>query len=1022
MQLYEMKPGKKSGYQKQSLITILTGLSCCADRRVYSLLAHYFYSPDEDISCTAVRAAASEKNLEVISHLFHLVERAKLPVKIEAIRAFSIINDPITVDKLLNYFSLFQETELKREILEAVNSIFASHRRVAELNRGILIEENQVTELKEVAVEGLVEIGDFDSLSYYIAHASSRIQKKVFLKILKKDSAPASDFLKQLEKCANTFESDVLGIFLCAYLLKSSNPKNNFLLAFLQNSKKEAIRSFLHALSHHIECVVSVKKVLRLLLLMPLRDTDTEEHVNRIIRAVLELTKRRFPRAKNELMSLTAVHLEAIFSKLSKSSLLLKNWQERSGLLAVFFSRFCEKYLSEPLIRDIQRFFKEDNGRNPEELMGRIREELKAAGKNGANQFEKFVPLFTEPERIKRYSTFSIVKHINTENPALLGRLCRVIKVIGWLEVRSAVKKIWQVLAFAREERIEHLEITCLVTQCELQAKNAVLEFQDFFRTAPKNRKLLRGFILGARFLPPKDVFDTLYSLLFKPDIDIGTKYRVLDTLKSMDLKGIEKVSSHLYRLYDESNDAELHSMAGEIISRYCDSTIFHTLMELTRKKARSAKLSGIHILKELGRRDKNAPMDVITNRLYLLLDDADRQVRVEALFALIELKDDYADKIVKDWIESNDATVLPQVIIRLKDRLTSQLFPHLLSLVHSTKTPIHDTLREAFPEICGGKYRGEARRILVEYLDHFSKEIISRHTGEKSPALDEKESLIHHPKAEFRFRREHSQVLTVFFIDIVGYTNRSTRVDMSSLISLVKTFEDIVVPVISGYNGHVIKKMGDGILAVFRHPVNAVLASIEIQDEMKNHNRYTVDEERFFVRIGLHTGPVIKKDGDIYGDVVNIASRMESAAKPGEILITEETFVDVEPYVQCRSAGKIEAKGIEGGVKAYIPERVFEITQKMLCVKKENSDALLDAGGNNTMEKLKEALFSPRFRAPGVPSHVKELFPLLQELFSDMSTVIDEFATDYHEEYLVKRYLQDKWDEMMGKLGDTKD
>ncbi len=1022
MKQFEKNVGKPSGSQKQNLITILTGLSHCADRRVYSLLNHYFYSPDDDISCAAIRAAASKKNLEVISHLFHLVERAKLPVKIEAIRAISAVNDPIAVEKLLNYFPLFQEIELKREILEAAVSIFAAHSRVAELNRGILIEEKQSTELKEVAAVGLVEIGDFESLSYYITHAPPRIQKKVFLKVLKKDSVPASDFLKQLEGCAHTFESNVLGIFLCAYLLKSSNPKNNFLLTLLQRAKKETTRSFLHTLSQHLEHIVSVKKVLRLLLLMQSRDNDTEEQIDRIIREVIELTKRRFPRAKNELMSLSTVHLEAVFAKLSKGSLLLKNRKERSGLLAVFFSRFCEKYLSGSLINDIQRFFKEGPPPKPEDLVNRIRKELRAAGRNGENRFEAFVPLFTENERIKRYATYSILKHINPENPVLLGRLCRVVKVTGWLEVRSAVRKIWQVLAFAREERIEHLEITCIVTLCELQAKNALLEFQEFFSSSSKNRKLLRGFIRGARFLPPQEVFDTLYSLLFKPNIDTGTKYRILDTMKSMNLKGIEKVPSHLYRLFDESDDAELHSMAGEIISRYCDSTIFHTLMELTRKKVRSAKLSGIYILRELGKRDKNVPMDVLTNRLYLLLDDADRQIRIEALFALLELEDDYADKIVRDWIESNDATVLPQVVIRLKDRLTPQLLPHLLSLVHSSKTPIHDTLREAFPEICGGMYSGETRRILVEYLDRFSKEMVSGYAGEKSPSLDEKESLIHHPKAEFRFKREHSQVLTVFFIDIVGYTNRSTRVDMSSLISLVKTFEDIVVPIISGYNGHVIKKMGDGILAVFRHPVNAVLASLEIQDEMQSHNRYTVDEERFFVRIGLHTGPVIKKDGDIYGDVVNIASRMESAAKPGEILITEETFVDVEPYVQCRSAGRIEAKGIEGGVKAYIPERVYEMTQKILHVTKSNADALLEEGGNNTMEKLKEALFSPRFRAAGVPSQAKALFPLLKELFSDMSNVIDEFATDYHEEYLVKRYLQDKWDEVMGKLGKKKD
>ncbi len=62
----------------------------------------------------------------------------------------------------------------------------------------------------------------------------------------------------------------------------------------------------------------------------------------------------------------------------------------------------------------------------------------------------------------------------------------------------------------------------------------------------------------------------------------------------------------------------------------------------------------------------------------------------------------------------------------------------------------------------------------------------------------------------------------------------------MSSLMNLVKTFEDIVIPSVEGYNGHIIKKMGDGILAAFRHLINAALASLDIQEEVNSHNRYT--------------------------------------------------------------------------------------------------------------------------------------------------------------------------------------
>ena len=191
----------------------------------------------------------------------------------------------------------------------------------------------------------------------------------------------------------------------------------------------------------------------------------------------------------------------------------------------------------------------------------------------------------------------------------------------------------------------------------------------------------------------------------------------------------------------------------------------------------------------------------------------------------------------------------------------------------------------------------------------------------------------------------------------------------------------------------------------------------MEIQEEVHNHNRYILEEERFFVRIGIHTGSVIRKDGDVYGEVVNIASRMETAAKPGEILITEATYSDIKDFVQCRLLGKITAKGIKEGIQAYTPERVFEETRKLLQVRKNNHDAFLQIEENSVFEKLKESLFSPHFHLPQGFEHQEGLLSHLQGLFVDMAQAVDEIANDYHEEYLFKRYLQDKWDELCEKF-----
>ena len=177
--------------------------------------------------------------------------------------------------------------------------------------------------------------------------------------------------------------------------------------------------------------------------------------------------------------------------------------------------------------------------------------------------------------------------------------------------------------------------------------------------------------------------------------------------------------------------------------------------------------------------------------------------------------------------------------------------------------------------------------------------------------------------KLEFKFRRENTQVLTVFFIDIAGYTERSSTVDMSSLMKLIKAFEEIVGTSIAEHRGSIVKKMGDGILAVFKHPLNATMAALEVQKKIGDYSSMRVEQEKFQARIGLNTGQVIRKDNDIFGEVVNVASRMQSAATPGDVLLTEATFQEIRDYVRCTELGKIQVKGIKEAITAYSPEEV---------------------------------------------------------------------------------------------------
>lgn len=319
-------------------------------------------------------------------------------------------------------------------------------------------------------------------------------------------------------------------------------------------------------------------------------------------------------------------------------------------------------------------------------------------------------------------------------------------------------------------------------------------------------------------------------------------------------------------------------------------------------------------------------------------------------------------------------------------------------------------------PELCQGSFAEELRQSLLDTLAAVpgGKAMVDLSAV---PALVEvqSESLLGQAKLEFKFKRENTQVLTVFFTDIVGYTEKSSSIDMSSLLKLIKAFEDIVVAAISSNRGTIIKKMGDAILATFKHPFNAAVAALSVQQRIGEYNRLRVDQEKFQVRVGLNTGPVIRKDNDIFGEVVNVASRMQSAASPGDILLTEGTFVEIRDYVQCTELGKIQVKGIKEAITAYSPEEVKVDLSKIQRAGNTEGDApqLRDA----SMEKLKETMFAPSFKVPAGKATAGAIADFIRDIFAEISRAVEDVASDYHEEYAFKKYLQEKWDQLIEKL-----
>jgi TolB-like protein/Tfp pilus assembly protein PilF len=186
---------------------------------------------------------------------------------------------------------------------------------------------------------------------------------------------------------------------------------------------------------------------------------------------------------------------------------------------------------------------------------------------------------------------------------------------------------------------------------------------------------------------------------------------------------------------------------------------------------------------------------------------------------------------------------------------------------------------------------------------------------------------------------REHlvRRLTAIFAADVAGYSRLTGMDEEGTHVRLKEHLRVLIDPKVAAHRGHIIKNTGDGFLAEFNSVVDAMRCAVDVQRGMAERNSDVPPGDRIEFRIGINVGDIIEDNGDIFGDDVNIAARLEAIAEPGGICVSDDAHRQLRDKLDIvfDDAGEQNLKNIER------PVRVFRVMDRVAAGRQRPTLAL---------------------------------------------------------------------------------
>jgi class 3 adenylate cyclase/HEAT repeat protein len=895
------------------------------------------------VALSALEAVGAIGDARSFPHLSRLLSSAPEPVQCGAARAMGMLRLPAGVALLIRILKTTRSEKLRREILGALANAAPQDKDVLGILHQVARAPMASASARAHAAGLLLQIGGERALEELLSDSREEILFQVLLSA-SESAAKSTEYGGAKSTEYGGAKSTEYGGALvprivahCAPLFANLPIPDRALLAGL--AARQALPESASVISHALaDAHVEVRRAAYACI-------GTEPHhaalipdiVDRLTGSVEETPsiEDEVQQALARLAKLGAApegipyavrarvisRISDLYKQLSAEGRHVSSDTHELGWLIMRSKEYLEYYGDEDFKAALLRWFKGASQDTPDDMLRMLKATAARVEVRHFDGYSALADLIKNPHRTGIALVGRELALVKTGKSRVFWHLIRVLRLSALFLVPHGAEAalIRTIYGWSKQEKLFRLSEAALSALARVDAAHALSACKECLALPLVSKVLAIASLHVLRGLSPEQLEPSAIQLL----ANLDDPYITLNAIEAISVDPPSS-SGELAKALLARLSLSTSSEVRDSVARYLGEKMSLDIMESLKEPAlngdaplRASALSVMH---------RRIIGGLVTNRdnavefLYRVLRGDHEPSRRAAALMLWKLGDDYASEVLRDFLSSGAEEATIEILRGLQGALREPLPAALAPLLSRGSAPLQAALRELLLHAEDEGMREKALALALQVRGGSPDE------GGDLPLADVTAPTVElrTERSSFQFERENIQELVMFFSDIKGYSKKAEVLTHMQLSTLIQDYEKILLAHVEAHRGELVKRMGDGHMMVFQRPLDAVLAAIRLQKSLLRFNRYRDESSRVEIRIGIHSGKVVRKaQGDVLGNAVNIAARLESSARPGFVLISEQVQESVKDAVHSREIGHITVKNISEPIRVFEPYEI---------------------------------------------------------------------------------------------------